>query len=59
MTRTPCPTADPLAVADGAGRVHGVPDLRGADASVLPSVLSPRPTPGSRCSPRPSCSPTP
>ncbi|MEU3028639.1 hypothetical protein ABZ785_13185 [Streptomyces incarnatus] len=36
-----------------------MPDLRVAAASVLPSVLSPRPTPSSRCSPRPSCSPTP
>ncbi|MGM9463692.1 GMC family oxidoreductase [Streptomyces murinus] len=32
------PAADPLAVTDGAGRVHGVPNLRVADASVLPSV---------------------
>ncbi|MEU0855263.1 GMC oxidoreductase [Streptomyces griseofuscus] len=32
------PAADPLAVTDGTGRVHGVPNLCVADASVLPSA---------------------
>jgi 5-(hydroxymethyl)furfural/furfural oxidase len=29
---------DPLAVTDGAGRVHGVPGLRICDASLMPAI---------------------
>ncbi|MFJ9930081.1 GMC oxidoreductase [Streptomyces misionensis] len=32
------PADDPRAVVDGQGAVHGVPNLRIADASVLPTV---------------------
>ena len=32
--------ADPMAVTDGAGRVHGVQGLRVVDASIMPDVIS-------------------
>ncbi len=36
-----CPMgADPMAVVDGAGRVHGVHNLRVVDASIMPAIVS-------------------